>query len=168
MATSKLTPPVVIAWTGPGLTNMCMQAAYSGVDAQITLAPIQWDPPAGQSSQLWQFGDDRRIYVYTADNPGQFCLDFPNPPQNGQPLTLNDVIASDQTQMWDWNSHPQTLANVGAPGFYADDDGGGRNPGTKIQIWTGTGSGNANQVWTPLLMPTYYLNSQTATQAAGS
>ena len=168
MATPKLTTPLVIAWTGPGLTNMCMQAQYPGVDAPITLQPIRWNPPAGESSQLWQFGDDGRIYVYTPDTPAQFCIDFPNPAQNGQPLTLNSVIGSDQTQTWNWDSNPQTLANVGAPGMYADDSGGGRNPGTKIQIWGGSGSGNGNQVWTPLMMPTYYLDSQSATQAAGA
>ena len=157
MATPNLTPPVVIAFSGNTGANMCMQAPYAGVDAQITLQPIQWQAP-WNNLQLWQFGDDGRIYLYTPDALAQFCVDFPNPAGNGQPILLNTVIPSDQTQLWNLNVSPQSIANVGAGGYFIDNDSGNTGPGNKIEIWAGGGApGNGNEAWMTLAIPAYYL-----------
>jgi len=136
-----------------------MQASYAGVDATVTLQPIQYN--GQQPLQLWQFGSDQRIYLYSASGSPTFCLDLVQPIGNGQPLILNNVIASDQTQMWDWNSLAPGLKNIGASAsgttYVIDNSAGGAGSGNKIQIWTYIP--NANQNWTPELLPSLYLNS---------
>lgn len=64
-ATPNLTIPVVIAFAGNATANMGLQAAYAGVDAPVTLQSIPWGQP--NSLQLFQFGDDGRIYLYTSE-----------------------------------------------------------------------------------------------------
>ena len=162
MATPKLTPPLVIAFTGKGKTNTCMHAEYSGVQAEITLWPIQWN--SDKDWTLWQFGSDGRIYLYTSDSPAQFCVGFENPTQNGQPLQLTAVAASDKKQKWDWDTQPWYILNLAEPEYAIDNSSGNTNPGNRIQIWK---KGNTpNQIWTPLMMPTYYLNHSEPSTAA--
>jgi hypothetical protein len=158
MTTPGLTPPLVIAFIGAGATNMCLEAAYEGPDALITLQPIEWNPPPGtRKLQLWQFGDDSRIYLYSQGGPAELCMDFPHPARNGQPLQLSDGITLNVTQEWDWNTKPSTISNRGALGFFIDNMCGETMPGNRIQIWAS--GGNANEDWTTLIMPTHYLNS---------
>lgn len=165
MTTLQLTPPLVIAFAGQADTNTCMAAAqYQGHDAPITLQPIQWNSVNG--GQLWQFGNDGRIYLYTPANPAQFCVDFPSPPQNGSALLLNTVQELDQTQMWNWDSNPGYLINVADPTFAIDNNVGDTSPGNKLQVWQ---QGNTpHQLWTPVMMPTYFLNSASQAAAAAS
>ena len=163
MTTANLTPPLVIAYTGQGSTTTCLSATQNaGAGAVITLQQIQWNP-AVQNLQLWQFGSDGRIYLYAPELTAKLCVDFPNPPKNGQQLQLNLVAQSNQEQMWNWDTKPGFILNVGAQGYAIDNNDGHTNPGNQIQIWQ---QGNTpHQIWMPVMMPTYYLNSL-ASQAA--
>lgn len=167
MTTLKLTPPLVIAYTGNGYNGSiftCMSAQYQGPDAPITLQPIQWNVANG--GQLWRFGNDGRIYLDTPENPAQFCVDFPSPPQNGSPLLLSEVKALDQTQMWNWDTKPGFISNVADSTFAIDNNDGNTSPGNKIQVWQ---QGNTqHQIWTPLMMPTYFLTSKVSEAVAAA
>lgn len=152
MDTPNLTSPVAISLARGGPV-ICLQAGYAGVNAQITLQPISWEQP--NKLQLWQFGDDQRIYLYTPEKPAQFCVDFSNPAGNAQPLQLAAVIPSDKTQMWNVSS-PLSIENVGA-GSYFVDSGANPAPGNKVVIYNGGGAQkNSNEAWLPVLIPAFY------------
>jgi hypothetical protein len=150
MATPKLTSPVAISLVA--IPPVCLQAGYAGARAEITLQPISWDKP--NDLQLWQFGDDGRIYLYTPKAPAQFCVEFTNLAANGQPLQLNKADPSDQTQMWDVSS-PPSIRNVGAGSFFMDS-GNNHAPGNKVVIYAGGGAQqNSNEAWLPVLIPAF-------------
>lgn len=165
MTTTKLTPPLLIAFTAKGNTQTCMRAEYSGDAALITLNTIKWNEGG---PQLWQFGNDDRIYLHTPESPAAFCVGFSGAPKNGLQLQLSVVEPSDKMQMWDWNKQPGYILNIGASGasgFVIDNDGGRTSPGNRIQIWE---KGNTpNQIWTPEMMPSYYLKSLVSKAATG-
>jgi hypothetical protein len=151
MATPNLTSPVAISLAGTSI--ICLQAEYAGVNSQILLQPISWEQ--SNNLQLWQFGDDQRIYLYTPEAPAQFCVDFSNPAGNAQPLQLTTVISSDKTQMWDMSS-PLSIRNVGAKSYFVDS-GNNHAPGNKVVIYAGGGAKqNSNEAWLPVLIPAFY------------
>jgi hypothetical protein len=144
--------PFLIQWVGSPLQEVCLQAAYPGQDAFVTINTI--DPTGNTSLQLWLYGSDERLYLYAGSgSTPKYCLDFTNPAQNGQPLMLNAVTPSDQTQQWTWNgaSNTSTFNNIGAQGFSMDNDGGGIRAGNKIQLWQT--ANNANQDYVMALIP---------------
>ena len=151
MATPKLSSPVAISLVGVR-PIICLQAGYERVNAQITLPQISWQKKPN-NLQLWQFGDDQRIYLYTPEKLAQFCIDFLNPVENAQPLLLAAVIPSDKTQKWKVSSL-LSIENVGAENYFMDS---GANPttGSKVVIYKGGGAGkNPNEGWLPVLIPT--------------
>jgi hypothetical protein len=164
MTTPKLTPPLLIAFTAQGNTQKCMGAKYSGDGALISLNAIKWNEGG---PQLWQFGNDDRIYLHTPESPAAFCVGFSGAPTNGLQLQLSVVEPSDKMQMWDWNTQPGYILNIGAGGFAIDNNDGRTGPENRIQIWE---KGNTpHQIWTPEMMPSYYLKSlvSKAATAAG-
>lgn len=142
----------LIQFNGVGAQMVCLQAAYAGEDAPISIAPV--DPAGTTPLQQWSLGDDGRIYLFTAAGNEQFCVDFPQPPQNGQPLLLSLVQASDSSQQWQFHgdSNMSTLTNVGLPSYAIDNDGGGLEPGNRVQVWQV--SNNTNQAWIFAVIPT--------------
>jgi hypothetical protein len=143
--------PFIIRWNGVATPDMCLQAAYGGVDAIVSLQPM--DFTASNELQLWQVGDDNRIYL----NNTPHCLDFVNPPQNGQVLQLSEVIATDETQKWDLSRLPPALVNIGASGttlYMIDNSGGGTGAGNKVQLWNQ--AGNDNQRWSFVVVPSIF------------
>jgi hypothetical protein len=151
MATPKLTSPVAISLVA--IPPVCLQAVYAGARAEITLQPISWGKKR-DGFQLWQFGEDGRIYLYTPEAPAKFCVEFRNSAENGQPLQLNNADPSDQTQMWDVSGLP-SIRNVGAGSYYMDS-GNNHAPGNKVVIYAGGGAQkNSNEAWLPVLIPAF-------------
>jgi ricin-type beta-trefoil lectin protein len=145
--------PFLIQFVGTPLSDVCLQAAYPGADAIVSIAPI--DASGNTTLQQWFFGSDQRLYLNTGSM--QFCLDYVNPAENGAPLIIADANLSDQTQMWGWNGGQQnasTFNNVGSPGFSIDDNGGGIAPGNQVQLWD-TDNGNPNQAYTMSVIPAF-------------
>jgi hypothetical protein len=144
--------PFLIQYVGTPMSDVCLQAAYPGVDAAVTIAPI--DTNGNTPLQQWFLGSDQRLYLNT--DPVQFCLDYPNPATNGASLQIASVVPSDQTQMWQWNGQQNvpTFSNVGAKGFSIDINNGDTGPGSKAQLW-GTGNGNDHQAFAMTVIPAF-------------
>lgn len=149
--------PFLIQFVGAPLSDVCLQAQYSGVDATVTIAPI--DANGNTTLQQWFLGSDQRFYLNTCTNPTDpllVCLDYINPAENGASLIMADVVPSDQTQMWNWNGqqNTSTFSNVGSPGFSIDNNAGGVRTGNQVQLWV-TQNGNNHQVFAMTVIPAF-------------
>ena len=143
----SLTQPVVLRFDGAWKPEMCAQAQYEGPNAVITLQNVDM---SGQTPlQLWQVGNDGRIYLYTPSAPATLCLTYQQTGQPGQPLELATANPQDQTQVWNWNQTPPSIINVGASGsgkaFAIDNNHGSTSPGNQVQLYVSNGT-NA-QAW---------------------
>lgn len=167
MASLTLTAPVVLAYGGQVTSKMCMQAQDAGTNALITLQPIDYS--GNTPLQLFQFGNDGRIYLYNSQNPSApaFCVTFQGPAEDGAPIALAKPDNSDQTQVWRWQNN-LNLVNVGASSsttFVIDDDHENTGKGNKIQLYGSNGTGA--QLWiTVLLVQAKVAQAPSASQAA--
>ncbi|MEP7342298.1 MAG: RICIN domain-containing protein [Acidobacteriota bacterium] len=162
----QLTPPVLITFVNNGGEN-CLQAETAASSSAVNLQPI--DQSFETPNQLWQFGDDNRIYLSssTAGNE-QYCLTFQPPAENGQLLIIHDHDADDASQTWDWNSNPPTIINLGATAttgitYVIDDQYGRTGSDNPVQIWVSI-DGSGNQPWAAQLVLKNYFQSNSVSK----